>query len=186
MRLCGTAVGRDPLEAGVAEEPRLAPVLGEAPVEVDRHAERRDPVGHGERGLARESLVLGAQVDERNDVDGADAGMRALVLAQVDQADRRLHRGRERLDQLLRGADEREHRTVVVGVGVHVEEPRGCRERLAQRLDLRRVASLRDVRDRFEHHTRESRRTESTARMAMTMSLPTHQMQIASITAIWR
>ena len=79
--------------------------------------------------------------------------MRALVAAQVDPLARARDPGEQRLDELVRLADEREDGAVVVGVDVHVEQPRRRRERLAQRLDHRLVAALGEVRHGLEHRS---------------------------------
>ena len=50
-------------------------------------------------------------------------------------------------------AHEREDGAVVIGVDVHVEQPRGRRERGAQRLDDRGVTALREVRHGLEHES---------------------------------
>ena len=57
-------------------------------------------------------------------------------------------------EQLVLLPDEREHRAVVVGVGVDVEQARVGRERRRERLDRRAVAALREVRDRLERQPR--------------------------------
>ena len=77
--------------------------------------------------------------------------MRALVPAQVDPLARARDPREQRLDELVPLADEREDGAVVVGVDVHVEQPRGRRERLAQRVDHRLVAALGEVRHGLEH-----------------------------------
>ena len=56
----------------------------------------------------------------------------------------------ERVRQLCLRSDEREDRPVVVGVAVHVEQPRVPLDRIADRGDRRAVAPFREVRHGFE------------------------------------
>src|SRR5262245_17805329 len=76
--------------------------------------------------------------------------MRALVLAQVDPLARTRNAGKQRSRQPVVVADEREDRTVVVGVGVDVQHLRRSRKRPRECIDRRLVAALREVRHRFE------------------------------------
>ena len=89
--------------------------------------------------------------DERHDVDRSDAGMDAVVPAQVDELDRARRARDERLDQLSVVAREREDRAVVVRVGVDVEERRSRRERPPDLGDRRAVAPLGHVRHGLQH-----------------------------------
>ena len=78
-------------------------------------------------------------------------GMHAVVARQVDVLG---HRARQRTDRELgvaaAGPGEGEHRAVVVGVDVHVEQRRPARGR--ERVDARvTVATLRHVRHALEH-----------------------------------
>ena len=156
----GPAVGRElarvdpPLEllrAAAAEERRLAAILREPAVEEDGQLELgADPVGQGERRLARGRLVLGPQRDERDDVRGADPRVRSLVLAQVDPLRRRGDSREQRLDELVPRAHEREDGAVVVPVRVDVEQPPRPGKRLLERGDDLRVAALGEVRHGFE------------------------------------
>ena len=86
----------------------------------------------------------------RDDVGGADPRVRPSVLAQVDPLAGDVDPGDERLDELVPVADEGEHRAVVVGVGVDVEQAGVRPERLADRVDRRPLAALGEVRHRLE------------------------------------
>jgi demethylmenaquinone methyltransferase/2-methoxy-6-polyprenyl-1,4-benzoquinol methylase len=80
--------------------------------------------------------------------------MDALLAAQVDPLARDRDAREQRVDERLGLRDERVDRAVVVDVGVDVEQPRAGRERVADRLDRRPLASLREVRNRFEQGDR--------------------------------
>jgi len=62
--------------------------------------------------------------NKRQDVGRAETWMFARVRAHVDQFRRALHRLHGRFDYLLGRSDERDHRTVVVGIDVRVEHTR--------------------------------------------------------------
>jgi hypothetical protein len=148
-------VGVDPalklLRPAAPEERRLAPVVREAAVEEHRKPQfGADAVCEGERGAPRVLLGSRFERDERDDVGGSDPRVGALVLAQIDPLDRGRDPTEQRLDQLLSGADEREDRAMVIPVDVDVQQPRGCGESIAERLERRLVAPVRDVGDRFE------------------------------------
>ena len=122
-------LGQRPL--GSVQEARDA-VLGSQPGREGRPGGQR--VGHGRA----------TEGHERHHVDDAEARVHAVVLAEVEPLDRGCrHRPRGV------GASEREHRPVVVGVGVHVEQvgTGGVRE-LAQR---RLVTPFADVEHALEH-----------------------------------
>jgi hypothetical protein len=76
--------------------------------------------------------------------------MRALVGSQIDPFTRAGDTGQQGRDELVTIPDEREHGAVVVGIRVNVEQLRMRRHRLLQCTDRVRVASLREVRHRFE------------------------------------
>ena len=64
-----------------------------------------------------------AQRDERHDVERADAPVHAAMRAHVDRREHGRGEGERRgLDGVGR-AEEREHRAVMVGIGVDVGEP---------------------------------------------------------------
>jgi hypothetical protein len=103
------------LGAAAPKECRLAPVVRQSPVEEDGETELAPhPLGECHGGLAGGRLVLGPQRHEWDDIRGPDPGMRAPVPGEV---------GEQRLHQLVFGAHDREHRAVVVPVGVDVEQP---------------------------------------------------------------
>ena len=76
--------------------------------------------------------------------------MRAVVAPEVDALPRHLHGREQPPDQLVLGADDREDRAVVVGVGVDVEQARMGAERRAESVDRPCVAALAEVRYRLE------------------------------------
>ena len=71
------------------------------------------------------------------------------ILPNVDALDRHARAGEQSAGQRILGAGKREHRAVVVRVGVDVEQACGSggRERLGDRLDCRLSATLGDVWD---------------------------------------
>ena len=99
--------------------------------------------------------VAGAERHDRHDVRGPDARMDAVVRAQVDPSARLADPGDEPVLERLVVADQREHRTVVVAVDMRVEHTRArARERVRDRSDDRRVATLGDVRHGLEQGAR--------------------------------
>jgi hypothetical protein len=77
--------------------------------------------------------------------------MRSLMRAQVDQLRRPRDPRKQRFDELVAGADEREDRAVVILVGVDVEQTSAAgTQRHRERVDRGPVAPLREVRDRLE------------------------------------
>ena len=94
--------------------------------------------------------------------------MRALVAPQVDPLARHLDRRDERLDERAVLADDREHRAVVVGVGVHVEH--AARAPRARRRS-RRSSPGRGPR-RSSAPTRAAARSYSRARDPAAIHLP--------------
>ena len=94
--------------------------------------------------------ILGAQVDDRHDVERADAGMDAAVGADVDPRDRLPRPGDERVGQRLRRSDEREDAAPVVRIGVDVQQPAAVGEGPPDRVQRLLVLSFADVRDRLE------------------------------------
>ena len=143
------------LHRAAAPEERRPAVGREVAVEEDRQRELRS---HPSRQLESRSpgarRVRLANGDDRNDVGGADAGVRALVPAQVDPLAGAGNARQERGDELLLIADERVDRAVVILVRVDVEQARVRRERLADRFDGRAVAPLGEVRDGLERQHR--------------------------------
>src|SRR5436190_23024860 len=78
--------------------------------------------------------------------------MGAFVEAQVDPLAGERDSGEERRDEVLRLPREGEDGTVVVRVGVDVEQPRVRGQRVTERVDDLVVASLREVGDGFQQH----------------------------------
>ena len=135
-------------EAAAAQLRARAPV-GERAVEQDRQARAAELLAGDERRGAGRAAPRVVEEDDRRHVERADVRVAAARLAQVDQPATGAGAGDERADDLLRVAGERVHAAVMVGIGVDVEQPRAGRaERLADRGDDGRVASLGDVRDR--------------------------------------
>ena len=106
-------------------------------------ARMRHRIGHAEM----------PQRHERHDVERADAPVHASVRAHVDGREDGLgQRERRRLDGAGR-AHEREHRAVMVGIGVDVGQPhaRDAADGVAEALDDAAIAPLADVRHALEH-----------------------------------
>ena len=144
IRRCSSSGPAAPVERGAASR-------GELPVEKDREAQLlADAARERERRRAGALGVLGAQRHDRDDVRDADPRMRAVVAAQVDPPARAGDRGQQRLDELLLVTDEREHRAVVIRVGVNVEHVGMLRQRRADRSEHACVSPLREVRDGFQ------------------------------------
>ena len=135
-----------------APEERRSAAGRELAVEKDREAELdADPARQLARRLLGVIQVAGPDRDDRDHVRRADPRMRAVVAPQVDPLARARNPRQERLDEHIRLPDEREDGAVVVGVDVHVEQPRRCRERVAQSIDDLLIAPLGEVRHGFEH-----------------------------------
>ena len=80
------------------------------------------------------------------------------------------------------GPGEREHRAVVVGVGVHVDERRPAP--IGDRAQHREVAAFRDVRHTLEHAARSSwyRRIIASTAMHLGLALPQYDYSVAGRT----
>ena len=120
---------------------------------VEEHRQREviaEPPCELESAHPRTLQVLRHDRHDRHDVGGPDPRMRAFVPAQVDSLARDPHRLDKRGDKLVLGADEREHRAVVIDIAVNVQQPRVPFDRLTDRSDRRVVAPLGEVRHRFE------------------------------------
>ena len=151
-------------------EARLELVVVEASLQLGHSAapvERRPPVGwrideHRQPELGSDAgtdqprrgigpvEILRHDRDQRHDVGGADSRMGALVRAQIDPLDCDGDSSEERIRELVLGADEGEHRPVVIRVGMHVKEARVPTECGADLLDGRRVAAFAEVGHRLE------------------------------------
>ena len=73
-----------------------------------------------------------------------------LVAPEVDALDSDADAGEQRLHQLVLASDQREHRPVVIRVGVDVQQPRVSAECSPDRVDRARVAALAEVGNRLE------------------------------------
>ena len=104
---------------------------------------------------------------DRHDVGRADARVRSLVRAQVDPLGGHCDSCEQRVAELGLGPDQREHRAVVVGIRVHVQQARVCAERRPDRIDRRLVAARTEVWNRLERqHSSYSRSREGVLRPA--------------------
>ncbi len=130
-----------------APQVRPRPALCQLPVQEHGQLELvAEQVAEHERLRARGAAIVGIEVDDRGHVDRADARVDALVLVQIDLADR-LGRTVQHGPREVPGlAGEREHAPMVVGVRVDVEQARV--ERPCDLVDGRLVAAFGDVRDR--------------------------------------
>jgi ubiquinone/menaquinone biosynthesis C-methylase UbiE len=142
-------------------DPALQTLRTAAPVERGSALRRRiaehgqtelatDPLGDDAGGAPRTLEIVGHQWHEWHDISRTDPRMRSFVRPQVDPLHRNGDAGEERVGKLALRADEREDRAVVVGVGVHVEQPRVRRQRIADRVDGRPVATFAEVGNRLE------------------------------------
>ncbi len=126
MRLVGPQVGCTRLERVVADVGQRPPVRVGVVVEEHRHPVRVRPPAPERTGRQAGDLPLGnraAQPDERDDVERADAGVYANVSDDVDVLRDRVGQPAGRAFGVTRpGTGHREHRPVVVGIGVHVEQ----------------------------------------------------------------
>ena len=103
------------------------------------------------RSLDREQHLVRAERNQRDDVGGADAGMDAHVPAQIDELGGAGDTRQKRVDERVRLTDEREHRAMVIGIGVDVEERDVLGKRLADRGHHGRIPPLGDVGHGLEH-----------------------------------
>ena len=134
-----------------AVERRAAPV-GERPIQEHRRAELvAEPPSDGARDGLRSIAVFRPHGHDRDDVGGTDARMHPVVAPQVDRLPRNRDAGDEPVLEAAVVPDEREHRAVVIGVDVRVEEPRASRpEGRSDGLDDGGVTPFRDVRHGLE------------------------------------
>ena len=143
-----------PLELGRAATPveRRAAIVGERPVQEDRHAELvTEPPRDGARDRFGGRGILSSKRHDRDDVGRPDPWMNAVVPLQVDRRPRRRHTCDEPVLETSIVADQREHRPVVIRVDVGIEEPRARRPECASHgVDDVGIAPLRDVRHGLE------------------------------------
>jgi len=88
---------------------------------------------------------------DRHDVCYPDAGMDAVMLAQIDELNGTRDSCQERLRERARLAGKRKDRAVMIGVRVHVEKRDLARESPPDLVDCSRVTPLGNVRHGFEH-----------------------------------
>ncbi len=143
-----------PLELGGAATPveRRAAIVGECPVEEDRHPELvTEPPRDGSRNRLGGRDILTSKCHDRDDVGRTDPWMNAVVPLQVDRLPRRRHTCDEPVLETPIVADQREHRPVVIRVDVGVEEPRARRpEGASNGIDDVGIPPLRDIRHGLE------------------------------------
>ena len=103
--------------------------------------------------------VLRAERNERDDVGSPDPRVGSLVPAQVDALLGARDAREQGLGELLLRPDKREDGTVMVDVGVHVEQLGMLTQCLGEGVDGRPITPLGEVRDRFERqlHARHSK-----------------------------
>ena len=126
-----------PLELALADVGQALALgaRGRAGIEEDGDREL-PPYALGE--LARELHAVvhrdATHRDERHDVGRSHPGMLTAMRGEVDARGRHLHGAERGLDGRVRRRHEREHRTVVRGVGLDVEQPdaRHLGDRLTQ------------------------------------------------------
>jgi SAM-dependent methyltransferase len=108
------------------------------------------PLGQHPGGVASPRQILGQDRHHGHDVRRTDPRMRACVSTQIDPLTRAGDPGKQRLDELLRGADQCENRAVVILVGVDVEQPGPVAERFSEGVERCAVATFGEVRHRLE------------------------------------
>ena len=144
-------------QAGHATAPQLGAraALRQLAVHEDRYAQIvAKPGGHDKRLRARGAPLAGIQVHERHNVERAHVRVHAdvfgvAILPNVDAFNGYPPTGKQSSRQRALRAREREHRAVMVGIGVDVEQARGSsgRKCVGDRLDRRLSATLGHVWD---------------------------------------
>ena len=139
----------DPLrEGGEAATSQLSARAPAREIAVEEHGKLEPLAEHvreDQRLRGRGAAVCVVQVDDRRNIDRADARMRSLVAGDVDGLQRAPRTGEDRGRDLTGRAGERKHRAVVVRIEVDVDRARA--ERGADRVDRRLVAPLGEVGD---------------------------------------
>jgi hypothetical protein len=134
-----------------AEERRPVPAP-RVPVQEDGQAEVvRKPASELPRHRDRARHVVGVERDDRDDVRDADAWVHALVPAKIDPVDREREAAEQGLDQPILVRNEREDRSMVIRIRVHVEQECAHAEGVSERPDELGVASFGDVGHGLEH-----------------------------------
>jgi hypothetical protein len=134
-----------------APEERGPAARGELAVQEDREAE---VVADSPRqllcGVPRTRHVIREDRHDGDHVGGADPRMSSFVTAQVDPLPGARDRREQRVHEVALLADEREDRTVVIDVGVDVQQLGALTESRSQRVQRWLLAALGEVRHRFE------------------------------------
>jgi hypothetical protein len=148
--LQGTDVGEEVAEG-------ISPNLGKRAFWSVEKA-RQPELGGGERCEAVAGGECGAHIDvsperdtdrhEGDDVDDAEARVDALVLTKVKFGDGFRAKGFRRFEDILAG--EREHRAVVVRVGLEVKK--GILDPCGESRQQLTIPAFADVYDALEHH----------------------------------
>jgi hypothetical protein len=91
--------------------------------------------------------------DERDDINGADPRVHALLLPHVDHLQRLVAGGRRAPLDVFRRSDESDYRPVVVSVGADIEQahPADLLQGSGDRIDFSPVLSLTEVRDTLQY-----------------------------------
>ena len=143
-----------PLELDGTATPveRRAAIVGERPVQEDRHAELvSEPPRDGARDRLGGRGIHTSKRHHRDDVGRSDPRMNPVVPPEVDRCPRRSHACDEPVLESSIVAEQREHRPVVIRVDVGVEESRARRpEGASHGVDDGGVPPLRDVRHGLE------------------------------------
>jgi hypothetical protein len=136
-----------------AADPGALEVLGprgQLAVEEHRDAELLADCGRGGERLGDGGAApLVVEVDHGHHVERPHVRVDAGVGADVDARDRGARSAQQRVGHLALAGGEREHRPIVVGIGMEIEEARG-REGTPDRLERGQVAALADVRHGHE------------------------------------
>jgi ubiquinone/menaquinone biosynthesis C-methylase UbiE len=141
---------REAVRATLPKEGRTA---SRRKLAVEEHRQRElvaDAPAELERGGPSPLHVARAQGDDRNNIRRSDPRMCTLVVPQVDPLASDGDPGEQRLDQHHVVTDQREHRPVVVGIGMDVEKARTSAERRPDRVDRLPVAPFGEVGHRLE------------------------------------
>ena len=153
VRRVGTEVGLAVLERVAPDVRKIATAGIGVVVEEHRNVVRlRPPCSELARGVSclRPFHPGATQSHERNDVERTETRVDALVIRDRDVGrDRGPEVARRRSCVVPAGTREREDRSVVVGIGVQVDERRPAA--VGNRAQRMNVATFRDVRHALEH-----------------------------------
>jgi ubiquinone/menaquinone biosynthesis C-methylase UbiE len=161
LELAGVDAQLELLGTSAAEECRASPAT-DLPVEEHRQSELgAHPLPEDAGGLARTLHVFRPDRHERHDIGGTHAGMHTVVEPKIDGVPRCCDPCNEGVDEKVVAfrADKREHRPVVVGVRMNVEQSRVRGKSISDNTDNVPVTAFRDIRDRFEREHARTLRT---------------------------